>query len=184
MAKQIHSGSGHNIDADNVYINAIPKISSDLTTVVNALSKRLFFPDIENDNELKSAFNPEKKIKHNNVVKFKIIIDYYKLYVGKLSSIYKEFDSQGTNKTHIVLENIKLAYLKEKSDLISRNDGRQEMDVIRESADTIIDKVESTLLNVIKTSSNIETSSESINLSLQIVLIDAFIRCKILEEPI
>jgi hypothetical protein len=184
MAKQIHSGTGHNIDADNVFINSIPKISSDLTAVVNALGKKLFFPDIESDNEITTPFDPEKKIQYNNVIKFKAIIQNYKSYVGKLSSIYKEFDTQGTNKTHIVLENIKLAYIKEKAALLARNEGKQEIDVIRAAADNIIDNVEDTLLIEIKTSSNIETSSETINLSLQIVLIDAFIRCKILEEPI
>src|SRR5690606_36611659 len=105
-------------------------------------------------------------------------------YVGKLVSIYKEFDSQGTNETHIVLENIKLAYIKVKTELLMNNLGRPEIDIIREYSDNIVDKVESTLLIEIKTSSNIEVSTESINLSLQIVLIDAFIRCKILEEPI
>lgn len=65
-----------------------------------------------------------------------------------------------------------------------KNGGREVIDVIRESADSIIDKVESTLLNEIRTSTNIEVSIDAINLSLQIVLIDAFIRCKILEEPI
>lgn len=184
MAKQIHSGIGHNINADNVFINSIPKISSDLTAVVNALGKKIFFPDFESDNEITTPFDPEKKIKYNNIIKFKVIIENYKSYVGKLSSIYKEFDSQGTNKTHIVLENIKLAYIKEKAALLAINKGKKEIDVIRAAADNIIDRVENTLLTEVKTSSNIETSSETINLSLQIVLIDAFIRCKILEEPI
>lgn len=62
MEEQIHSGTGHNISADNVFIKEIVKISSDLSAIVNALSKKLFFPDLENDNELKSAFDPEKKL--------------------------------------------------------------------------------------------------------------------------
>lgn len=184
MAKQNHSGSGHNIIANEVFINTIPKLTSDLTAVVNALSKKLFFPDTNGDKDLTAPFNPETKITHNNVVKFKVIIENYKSYVGKLSSLYKEFDNQGTSKTHLVLENIKLAYLKEKAKLLQRNNGREVIDVIRESADTLIENVENILLHEIKTSSNIETTAESINLSLQIVLIDAFIRCKILEEPI
>lgn len=184
MAKQTHSGSGHNINADNVFINSIPKISSDLAAVVNALGKKLFFTDVEIEKELTAPFNPEKKIAYNNVVKFKIIIDNYKSYVGKISSIYKEFDNQGTNKTHIVLENIKLAYIKEKAAILTKINGREEIDLIREAADIIVEKVEDALMHEIKTSSNIDSSSETINLSLQIVLIDAFIRCKILEEPI
>ncbi len=183
MAKQIHSGSGHNINAENVFINSIPKLASELTNVVNALSKKLFYPDIESDDEVSVPFNPEEKIKYNNIIKFKIIIDNYKLCVGKLSSIYKEFDSQGTNKTHIVLENIKLTYLKEKGTLILYNPNCSEIMVIRENADNLIQSVENYLLNEVKSSSNIIVPTESINLSLQIVLIDAFIRCKILEEP-
>lgn len=183
MTEQNHYGSGHNINARDVFIDSIPKLTSDLTNVVNALSKRIFFSDIENDNDSTLPFDPEEKIRYNNIVRFKSIIDNYKSYVGKLSSIYDEFDSQGTSKTHFVLENIKLSYLKEKGSLIKMNNGREEIEIIRESADDIIERVEKNLLHEIKNSSNIEASSESINLSLQIVLIDAFIRCKILEKP-
>lgn len=184
MIPQTHSGMGHNINAKgDVFINTLPRLASDLTTVVNTLGKRLFLSNGVVTQDSISAFDPNNKIAYNNVVKFKVIVDHYKMYVGKLTSIYSVFDSQGTNVTHIVLENIKLAYLKEKAAHLSRNPGRDEMEVIRENADDIIEGVESALANQIRISSNIEATTETINLSLQIVLIDAFIRCKILEEP-
>lgn len=182
MTAQFHSGRGHNISAGTVYIDSNPKLTSDLATVANILGKQLFLPNETNDC-ISQAFSPALKISHNNVVRFRPIIDNYKSYVGKVYAIYAEFDSQGTNKTHIILENIKLCYLKEKAALLMDHPDRDEISVIRESADNLIDAVESALLNQIKTSSNLEISSEAISLSLQIILIDAFIRCKILEEP-
>lgn len=183
MDTQNHSGTGHNISAQAVYLETISKITSDLTEVVNILGKRLFLNDGMDEKDIKDSFDPEAKILHNNVVRFKMVLDGYKIYVGKLSTIYREFDNQGTNKTHTVLENIKLSYIKEKARLIAENPGINEIDVIRNNADNIIELVEAHLLSEIKASSNLQISSESINLSLQIVLIDAFIRCKILEEP-
>lgn len=184
MTSQNHNGSGHNVSAArDVFIETLPKITSDLTTIVNILGKRLFLNDGIAENDVTASFNPIAKIDHNNVVKFKVILENYKMYVGKLTTIYGEFDNQGSNTTRIVLENIKLSYLKEKADRLSKNPGKDQMIVIRENADAIIEAVESTLVNQIKTSSNIETTSDTINISLQIVLIDAFIRCKILEEP-
>jgi hypothetical protein len=183
MATQNHSGSGHNIQAArDVFIETIPKLTSDLTTIVNILGRRLFMADGVPDKDV-TAFNPNDKIQYNNVVKFRLILENYKMYVGKLTTIYGEFDGQGTNITRTVLENIRLAYLKEKAGQISRNAGKEEIAIIREFADAIIEGVESALLNQIRTSSNIETTSDTINISLQIILIDAFIRCKILEEP-
>jgi hypothetical protein len=184
MAGQSHSGIGDNINVETLIIENIPKLTSDLTTIVNILGKRLFLADGISDGSPSVPFNPESKILYNNIIKFKWIIDSYKSFVGKLSVIYSEFDKQGTNKTHIVLENIKLNYLKEKSTLLKQNKGKAEIEVIREFADDIIEAIERNLSQEIKTSTNIEISSESINLSLQIVLIDAFIRCKILEEPV
>ena len=184
MNEQNHSGSGHNINANrDIFIDSIPRIASDLTTVVNVLGKKLFDNIAAEQKEVTSSFSIEAKIQYNDIVRFKVIIDNYKSFTGKLYTIYKEFDNMGTNKTHIVLENIKLTYLKEKATHLYKNQGLNEINVIRNSADDLIDAVEASLLNEIRRSSNIESSVEFINLSLQVVLIDAFIRCKILEEP-
>ncbi|MNT78211.1 hypothetical protein D3C72_2174240 [compost metagenome] len=67
---------------------------------------------------------------------------------------------------------------------MQKNKGVDELYIIRKHADEIIEAVERNMLSEIRKSSNIESSSEAINLSLQVILIDAFIRCKILEEPI
>ena len=69
MIEQNHSGTGDNINAGgDIYINTLPRLSSDLAAVVNVLGKRLFFEDESSDKELTSPFDPNKKIIHNNVV--------------------------------------------------------------------------------------------------------------------
>ena len=55
---------------------------------------------------------------------------------------------------------------------------------IQENADTLIDLVKSELYKTIEKSSNIENIPiEALNVGILIIIVDAFMRCKILEEP-
>lgn len=75
------------------------------------------------------------------------------------------------------MQNIKNLYLKEKGKYVSIED-------IRLNADNIIEKIEAELWNKIENSNNtIELSIEAIEISLLVILVDAFMRCNILEEP-
>jgi hypothetical protein len=185
MNQQNHSGFGNNIHVEGDFYNQDPqKIMSDLTTVLNELSKKMFVPDqSESEDQQKIVISPESKILYNNVQRFKPIIEDYKMFLGMLSSLYKEYDSLGTNRTPIILENIKIKYIKAKEKLKQKNPSRNEIELIRENADDLIESVENDLLDEIKKSSNVEISITKINVALQVVLIDAFIRCKILERP-
>jgi len=183
MNQQTHSGNGHNIQGKIVNVGEIPRTSSDLSIIVNALSKSLFNPSEDDFQSLATPFDPELKIRYNNVVRFRSFIDDYKGYVGKLAVIYQEFDEQSTNKTRIVLETIKIIYSTERNALLFKHRPKNDIEIIREHADDLIEAVEQCLMDRIRTSSNIQASSEAIDVSLKIVLIDAFIRCKILEEP-
>lgn len=184
MDKQIHYGKGNNIVANTVNIvSDISRTFSDLSFIVNTLGEKLYSNEVETNNEIELAFNPEDKIEFNNVIRFKAIINEFKVFYGKLDSLYNELESQGSSKKKIILGSIKLDYIKIKNRKIKENSGESELEVIRSSADDIIEEIESNLLEIILKSSNNESSRESINLCLQIVLIDAFFRCKILEKP-
>ena len=60
------------------------------------------------------------------------------------------------------------------------------MENIKANADNIIDKIKYELWDVIENSSNvnIDLDYEVIDICLLIILVDAFMRCNILEEPI
>lgn len=159
--------SGHNL---------ITKNPSALNIVIGSLGGSIF--NGTNANEPLSAPDPEEKILYNNVIHYKAIIEEYKVYQGRLNKIYEEIEKQGSTKKEFVLLNIKTAYLNERK----KYNG---IDEIRANADNIIENVEAKLWDIIESSSNGNTHLpiEAIQISLYVVLVDAFMRCNILEEP-
>ncbi|MVN92037.1 ABC-three component system protein [Mucilaginibacter aquatilis] len=185
MIEQANNGAGNQYAAlrDINIVEQSAKITSNFSEIINILGEQLGVNDSA-DSLPSSPFSPEDKISYNNVTTYKEIIDEFKVFVGKLSMIYNEYDKQGLNTTANTLLNIKLTYLKIKSKLLKENPSKNAIDVIRENADGIFLEVENQLFNEIKNSSNITASRDVINISLQVIMIDAFMRCKILEEPI
>ncbi|MCK5536036.1 MAG: hypothetical protein KAI79_04370, partial [Bacteroidales bacterium] len=59
-------------------------------------------------------------------------------------------------------------------------DAKNPLEVIRENSDNIIDDVYTELSNKLESSSLFD---EDIVLGIRLILVDSFIRCKILEEP-
>lgn len=156
--------------------NLITKNPSALNIVIGSLGSNIF--DGTHVSEPLSAPDPEEKILYNNVIHYKSIIEEYKVYQGKLNKIYEEIEKQGSTKKEYVLLNIKTAYLHERK---SYNG----IDEIRANADKIIENVETKLWDIIENSSNLNTHLpiEAIQISLYVILVDAFMRCNILEEP-
>lgn len=184
MITQENRGSGMNNAAmgDINLITESNKIASNFSEIINILGKQLA-SDTADLIGPSDSFNIENKIQYNNVVNYKKIIDEYKIFVGKLGSIYKQFDQEGTNKTFNTLSNIKLHYIKVLNEFKDLSPGKPEMEVIQENADNIISEVEKRLLKEIEKSCNIVETKDAINISLQVIIIDAFMKCKLLEEP-
>ena len=156
--------------------NILSKNPSALNTVIGYIGAKIF--ENADSSEPTNAPNPEEKIKHNNVIRFKPIIEEYAAYHGKLNKLYEEIEKQGSTKKEFILQNIKNIYLKEKGKYKDINE-------IRANADAIIDSVQNQLWNVIENANNPITSLplEAVEISLLIIMVDAFMRCNILEEP-
>lgn len=183
MNQQQHKGSGHNINANrdvNIYVEQ--KHLSLLAAIVNILGKRLYI-DSPDDNPNYTSFDIDRKIDYNSIKGYKMIIDEHKIYVGKLSVIYQEFDNEGTNKTQITLSNIRTHYLKTLMEYRAANEDEDTITVVRRYSDQIIQDIEEKLLAEIQKSTNITETVDCINVSLQIIIVDALMRCKILEKP-
>jgi len=143
------------------------KLELNLATVINILSKE-DWDKTEPIAEINS-FEIERKISHNNLNAAKAIIDDYKVHYGRVDMIYAEFDSQGSNKSGSVLSTIRQEYAKVKSNL---TDDQLFFEVIS--------KVEEKILN----SSNYSSIPfDELELCVNILVVDAFIRCKIFENP-
>ena len=156
--------------------NVLSKYPSVLNLVINSLGKH-FINDPEPD-EVWIAPSPEEKIKFNNIKEYQYIIESYRVYQGKLNKIYEEIEKQGSSKKDLVIKNIKKLYLKEKG----KYGGS--LDKIRANADRIIESIENQLWKLANEQIDEEVPREAIDMSISVILTDAFMRCDILERPI
>lgn len=146
----------------------IVKMDSNLATIINILALEAL-TNIEEQPEINS-FEIEKKIHYNGLNSVKMIIDDYKVYCQKLDQKYKEFDKQGANKSFTVLQTIRKQYgiLREKF----------------QDKDVVFLKIMDNIIDIVKCSKNfVEISYEELETYVGILVVDAFIRCKIFENP-
>lgn len=157
--------------------NLISKYPSALNTIISLIGQNLVSGAI--DDEPITAPDPELKIKFNNIIEYRPIIDTYKVYQGKLSKVYQEIEHQGSTRKEYILKNINTLYLREKGKY-------SDLSEIQANADNILRNVEKALWDLIENSSNRdeEMPFEAIQMGVLIVMVDAFMRCEILEEPI
>lgn len=157
--KFIKSELGNEVD--------ILKLDSNLASVINILSKETW--DDANKSESVNIFEIERKISFNDLNNSKGVIDEYCVYYKKVDEKYSEFDTLGSNKSNSVLASIKREYLKLK------NTGDSDFVFL-----TVIEKVKD---KVIESPNFIEIPIDELELCVDVLVVDAFIRCKIFEKP-
>lgn len=145
----------------------IVKLDSNLATIINILAKEKW--DDANKISSVNTFEIKRKITYNDLNSAKDIIKEYSLYYGRVDAKYSEFDSLGNNKSNSVLATIKREYLKLKKN---------------ESSDKVFFLVIDAIKNKILNSSNyVQIPIDELELCIDILVVDAFIRCKIFENP-
>lgn len=146
----------------------IVKVDSNLATIINILASENLANNIESP-EI-NTFEIDKKIDFNDLITVKDTIDEYKVYYHKLDEKYKEFDKQGANKSLSVFRVIKGQYTK----FLAESKNSHDLFF------TIIDNV----IGIIKNSKNyIEIPYEELEMCVHILVVDAFVRCKIFKNP-
>jgi len=168
----------HEINMDRLMSgrNMISKNPSIISVVVNQMGAALLNEKIIDDNT--SAPSTDEKIHFNNVILYKPIIEEYSVYQGKLNSIYEEIENQGSSKKDFLLQNIRTLYLKQKGKFKS-------IEEIRANADLIFENIENEIWKLIDDSDNKNANLpiEALRMAVLIIMVDSFMRCKILEEP-
>jgi hypothetical protein len=172
--KREHEKNYEQLRAEKYSISRYPSI---LSTIINHLG--IILPDEIQESTVKAAPDTMEKILYNNVVLHKYTIEEYSIYQGKLNSIYEEIERQGSSKKSFLLQNIKTLYLSEKGKYGN-------IEEIRANADRIFENIKNKLWKTLEESSNLnlDLPIESIDVGILIIMVDAFMRCKILEEPI
>jgi hypothetical protein len=152
------------------------KNPSMLKNVIYAISEI----NLQKDNEPPSlnVFDISEKISYNELKENAEIVREYGVYQSKLNALYDELELQGSIKKEKLLENIKIVYSYVKGKYI-QND-RAAIDTIKLNSDNIFNDVYSELCQRLLGENIFE---EDVFLGLHIVMVDAFMRCKILEEP-
>ncbi len=148
-----------------------------LVQAINAIADVDFESGTINDESLQ-VFAISDKISYNNIKRNKCLIEEYSAYYGKINSLYGELESQGSFKKEKLLRNIRAVYLKIKGKYTQGDS--DPMPIIQEKADDIIEDIENEFLSLVP---NTNKYQEDLSFGISVVLVDAFMRCKILEEP-
>ncbi|MCI5118142.1 MAG: hypothetical protein D3913_09305 [Candidatus Electrothrix sp. LOE1_4_5] len=143
------------------------KIESNLTTIITILAKEDWSQGIMEFETI--PYDIEIKISYNELEKAKILIDDYKIHYHRIDTIYSDFDKQGVNKSISILNGIRTEYL-----LLGEKVSPDQCFF------SIIDKV---IWKIRESANYIAMPDEELTLCVQILVVDAFIRCKIFKNP-
>jgi len=144
------------------------KIESNLTTIIKILSKEDWFQGVSGYETV--PYDIEAKISYNQLAKARVLIDDYKVHYTRIDKIYADFDKQGVNKSLSVLNGIRTEYL---------NLGPVD------SPDQLFFLIIENVTQKIRASANYtHMPTEELALCVQILVVDAFIRCKIFKNPL
>lgn len=147
----------------------IYKIDTNLAKVVEILSKvdlRLIEGTKKNN-----VFEIEEKIEFNNLKEVKLIIEDYAIYSAKLNNIYEEFDKAGINASLSILAEIRNKYIKCKK-------------IYKNSSFDIFEGIFLEVKQFVINSKNYQKiKEEELNYCIYIIIVDAFLKCKIFENP-
>jgi hypothetical protein len=160
---------------------SISKYPSLLTKVINVISNN----DIDEfeDKQVKNVIKPQEKITYNDIKRYRATIEEYKVYQGKLNSIYIELENLDSFKKKNMFRKIRSLYL-EALGLYFLGD--HTIEKIRERSDDLIEYVENELVKIVDESLNKDEALdiETLTYGVKIIVVDSFIRCNILEEVI
>lgn len=153
---------------DNIPVN---KMISNLPVLLQLLAKE----DLSNVNHnMKlNTYKINEKISFNHLQRIKsTTIDANKMYVGLMDRIYKKFDEQGMNKSISIFSKLTSFYEKELLNEETSNNIKIFFNIVNRT------------MEYIKKCDNYDPLPEDeLELCVKIIVVDAFIRCKIFENP-
>jgi len=143
-------------------------LETNLAAVIKILAKQDLRPG--NSAVETTPFNVDEKIEFNNLDASRDIIDDYLVHHSRVDRIYTDFDRGGANKSLSVLNAIRGFCLAHKVQL--RGDA-----LFRKIADCVADTVQTSL-------NHEPLPWEELELCVNILVVDAFVRCKIFKNPV
>lgn len=114
-------------------------------------------------------FEVSRKITFNNLDSLESLIQGYAIYYPRLDGIYSEFDLRGVNKSASVFASINSEYLK--------------CQVADAGADLFFSIIRNTVEKIRGSSNFNRIPLDELELATTILVVDAFIRCKVFKNP-
>ena len=116
------------------------------------------------------SFDLEPKIDFNSLKKWRDIISEYTVFSLLVDKIYRAYDEQGVNKSFAVLSSLHDLYLNLASEL---------------TGDALFDKLLESVYEIVNKDyeCNESLTREELQVNIKIVLVDAFVKCKIFKKP-
>ncbi|WP_027713729.1 ABC-three component system protein [Desulfuromonas sp. TF] len=146
----------------------VRKLETNLAAVIKILAKQ----DLRRGNSAVETvpFKVDEKIEFNSLDASRDIIDDYLVHHSRVDRIYTDFDRGGVNKSLSVLDAIRGYYRAHKSQL---------------GGDALFRKVVDCATDTVLSSLNHEPLPwEELELCVNILAVDAFVRCKIFKNPV
>jgi hypothetical protein len=145
----------------------IEKLDSNLASIINILSQENL--DRDDQSITINSFEIDRKISFNNLNTARDIINDYNVYHNRLDKIYSAFDVSGVNKSNSVLSTIRREYIKNSE--FKKDD---------ELFYLIINNIQE---KIMQSANFIKIPMDELELCVNILIVDAFIRCKIFKNP-
>lgn len=146
----------------------LPPSETNIAALIKILGNEDLNPAAQNGVPI--PFLIEDKIQFNNLDVASELIETYAIYQPRIDKLYASFDVVGKNRSTSVLGIFQATYLKLKK-AGSKND------------DLFLEIVES-VMEMVKNSSNYSPiPAEELELCIQILAVDAFMRCRIFKNP-
>ncbi|NRB11304.1 MAG: hypothetical protein HRU35_06825 [Rickettsiaceae bacterium] len=153
-----------------------------LKPIIKAISN-LSLDEVKNLDDTTLVFNIQHKIDYNSIIRNKFLIENYKIYYTKINTLYNELEKQGSFKQENFLRNIRNMYLKIKGKYV--NNESNPLKIIQENSDNIIEDLEQELIDCcVSYNTESEIYHEDILFGVSVIIVDAFMRCKIMECPV
>jgi len=165
-------------DHESLCLNARIKANpSMLKNVINKIAE--IDLEMTEDTPVFNVFDPKEKIQFNMIKDSAVLIKEYSVYQSKLNTLYNELEAAGSLKKEKLLQNIKMIYTEIKGKYV--HNAENPINIIQSHSDAIFNDVYTMLYEKLKGSDIFE---EDVLFGLRIIMVDAFLRCKILEEPV
>lgn len=150
---------------ENDFVN----LDSNLASIMSVLSKEDW--DDKEFSTTINSFQIERKISFNEIKISDALIREHCIHHSRIAGIYSEFDKLGVNKSRSVLATIRREYLN-----LKRKGNN--------SSDNIFKEVTLQIIQKVRQSPNFDVIPiDELELCVDLLVVDAFIRCQIFENP-